>query len=97
MPYLLLETLISLHCGNPSKNLNSKVSYFELLKSIFNLCLRLAIALKAGETAPSLLEEMDNERNLATGSDPGDPPKLIGAENFFCNCNYLPYFSPIYL
>ncbi|QLE53277.1 hypothetical protein FD724_35775 (plasmid) [Nostoc sp. C057] len=40
MPYLLLKTLISLHCGNPSKNLSSKVSYFELLKSIFNLCLR---------------------------------------------------------
>ncbi|MHC5714870.1 MAG: hypothetical protein ACYT04_37420 [Nostoc sp.] len=33
MPYLLLKTLISLHCGNPSKNLSSKVSYFEVLKA----------------------------------------------------------------
>ncbi|MCC5621649.1 hypothetical protein [Nostoc sp. CHAB 5715] len=46
MPYLLLETLISLHCGNPSKNLSSQVSYFEVFKSIFSLCLRLAIAQK---------------------------------------------------
>ncbi|MDZ8035417.1 MAG: hypothetical protein RMX89_30685 [Nostoc sp. DedSLP04] len=45
MPYLL-ETLISLHCGNPSKNLSSKVSYFEVSKSIFSPCLRLAIAQK---------------------------------------------------
>ncbi|MCC5666887.1 hypothetical protein LC653_24080 [Nostoc sp. CHAB 5784] len=29
MPYLLLKTLISLHCGNPSSN----VSYFEVLKA----------------------------------------------------------------
>jgi hypothetical protein len=35
MPYLLLKTLISLHCGNPSKNLSSKVSYFEVLKTFF--------------------------------------------------------------
>ncbi|MCC5669588.1 hypothetical protein LC653_38675 [Nostoc sp. CHAB 5784] len=46
MPYLLLKTLISLHCGNLSKNLSSKVSYFEVFKSIFRLCLRLAIAQK---------------------------------------------------
>ncbi|WP_167315606.1 hypothetical protein [Nostoc punctiforme] len=44
MPYLLLKTLLSLHCGNPSKNLSSNISYFEVFKSIFRLCLRLAIA-----------------------------------------------------
>ncbi|MEH2352871.1 MULTISPECIES: hypothetical protein [unclassified Nostoc] len=44
MPYLLLKTLISLHCGNPSKNLSSQFSYFEVFKSIFSLCLQLAIA-----------------------------------------------------
>jgi hypothetical protein len=44
MPYLLLKTLISLHYGNPSKNLTSKVSYQEVFKSIFSLCFRLAIA-----------------------------------------------------
>ncbi|WP_322707964.1 hypothetical protein [Nostoc sp. DedQUE04] len=38
--------MISLHCGNPSKNLSSKVSYQEVFKSIFSLCLRLAILLK---------------------------------------------------
>ncbi|MBD2535219.1 hypothetical protein H6G97_39745 [Nostoc flagelliforme FACHB-838] len=48
MPYLLLKTLISLHCGNPTQNLTSKVSYLEVFKSIFSLCLR------------SLLEEMGN-------------------------------------
>ncbi|MBE9000756.1 hypothetical protein IQ274_21540 [Nostoc sp. LEGE 12447] len=32
MPYLLLKTLISLHCDNPSKNLSYKVSHFEVLK-----------------------------------------------------------------
>jgi hypothetical protein len=40
MPYLLLKTLISLHCGNPSQNLSSKVSYIEVFKSIFRFCKR---------------------------------------------------------
>ncbi|MEH1909462.1 hypothetical protein [Nostoc sp.] len=54
MPYLLLKTLISLHCGNPSKNLSSNVSYFEVFKSIFSLCLRLAIAVGEDEMGNTL-------------------------------------------
>ncbi|MBD2563856.1 MULTISPECIES: hypothetical protein [Nostoc] len=34
--------MIQLHCGNPSKNLSSQFSYFEVFKSIFRLCLRRA-------------------------------------------------------
>jgi hypothetical protein len=60
MPYLLLETLISLHCGNPSKNLNSKVSCFEVFKSIFSLCLRLAIARERAKQRHRSKEEMGN-------------------------------------
>jgi hypothetical protein len=59
MPYLLLKTLLSLHCGNPSKNLSSNISYFEVFKSIFRLCLRLAIAY-GGRLRHRSKEEMGN-------------------------------------
>jgi len=59
MPYLLLKPLISLHCGNLSKNISSNISCFEVFKSIFSLCLRLAIAY-SGRLRHRSKEEMGN-------------------------------------
>ncbi|MGF2037309.1 MAG: hypothetical protein RMZ43_018645 [Nostoc sp. CmiVER01] len=60
MPYLLLKTLISLHCGNLSKNLISNIPYSEVFKSIFRLYFRLAIAIRRAKQRHRSKEEMGN-------------------------------------
>ena len=79
MPYLLLKTLILLHCGNPSKNLSSKVSYFEVLKAF--------LASVCGDRSK---EEMGNTIiPLGNGGDEGTPQWMKSAgiaidEQHFC-------------